>query len=71
MTTGKYLIPDVELVKGDEITVTNNSGGRLKNKYNQVYTKAVNNNMSVNVYLNVNDANYDYLTFVTKNSAIS
>ena len=71
MTTGKYLIPDVELVKGDEITVTNNSGGRLKNKYNQVYTKAVNNNMSVDVYLNVNDANYDYLTFVTKNSAIS
>ena len=65
-STGKYLIPDVDLVKGDKITVTDNSGGKLKNKTNQTYTKEVNNNLSVNVYLNVNDANKDYLSFVTK-----
>ena len=64
--TGKYLIPDVNLVAGDEITVMDNTGTRLRNKYNQVYTKTVNKNMSVNVYLNVNDANLDYLSFVSK-----
>ena len=51
---------------GDEITVTTNSGGKLKDKYNQTYTKKVSKNMSVNVYLNINDSNYDYLSFVTK-----
>ena len=66
LSTGKYLIPDVDLVKGDSITITNNSGGKLKNKTNQTYTKEVNNNLSVNVYLNVNDPNKDYLSFVTK-----
>ena len=66
LSTGKYLIPDVDLVKGDKITVTDNSGGKLKNKTNQTYTKEVNTNLSVNVYLNVNDTNKDYLSFVTK-----
>ena len=66
LETGKYLIPDVDLVAGDELTVTDNYGARLRNKYNQIYTKSVNQNMSVNVYLNVNDPNYDYLSFVTK-----
>lgn len=65
-TTGNYLIPDVNLVAGDELTVTNNQGARLRNKYNQIYTKPINENMSVNVYLNVNDANHDYLTFENK-----
>lgn len=65
-TTGKYLIPDVNLIAGDELTVTNNQGARLRNKYNQIYTKPINENMSVNVYLNVNDANHDYLTFENK-----
>ena len=64
--TGKYLIPDVNLVAGDEITVTTNSGSKLKNKYNQTYTKTVSKNMSVNIYLNTKDSNYDYLSFVTK-----
>ena len=62
-TTGNYLIPDVNLIAGDELTVTNNQGARLRNKYNQIYTKPINENMSVNVYLNVNDANHDYLSF--------
>ena len=65
-TTGNYLIPDVNLIAGDELTVTNNQGARLRNKYNQIYTKPINENMSVNVYLNVNDANHDYLTFDNK-----
>lgn len=68
ISTGKYLIPDVDLVKGDEITVTDNYGARLRNRTNQIYTKKVSENMSVNVYLNVNDTNYDYLSFVTKTS---
>ena len=66
LSTGKYLIPDVELVSGDELTVMDNSGGKLKNKTNQTYTKTVSKNMSVNIYLNINDANKDYLSFVTK-----
>ena len=68
LTTGKYLIPDVDLVAGDAITVTDNYGSRLRNKLNQVYTKEIRENMSVNVYLNVNDANHDYLSFETKTS---
>lgn len=68
LTTGKYLIPDVDLVAGDAITVTDNYGSRLRNKLNQVYTKEIRENMSVNVYLNVNDANRDYLSFETKTS---
>ena len=66
LSTGKYLIPDVELVAGDQITVMDNYGSRLRNKNNQVYTKSVNQNMSVNAYLNLNDPNMDYLSFVTK-----
>ena len=69
LSTGKYLIPDVDLVAGDELTVLDNSGARLKNKYNQVYVKSVDKNMSVNIYLDVNDANYNYLTFVTKSGS--
>ena len=30
------------------------------------YKKEITKNMSVNVYLDVNNANYDYLTFETK-----
>ena len=66
LSTGKYLIPDVDLVAGDEVTVTDNYGARLKDKLNQVYKKEITKNMSVNVYLNVNDANKDYLSFVSK-----
>ena len=69
LSTGKYLIPDVELVKGDQLTVTGNNGARLMNKYNQVYTKTVDKNMSVNIYLNVNDVNKDYLSFSTKSGS--
>ena len=67
--TGSYLIPDVELVKGDEITVTDNYGARLKNNYNQIYTKSVDRNMSVNVYLNPKDPSKDYLSFSPKSAA--
>ena len=68
LSAGKYLIPDVDLVAGDEITVTDNYGARLKNKYNQIYSKSIDKNMTANVYLNVNDANKDYLTFEAKYS---
>ncbi len=68
LSSGKYLIPDVELKAGDELTVTDNYGARLKNKTNQIYTKSINKDMSVNIYLNVNDANKDYLSLVTKST---
>ena len=66
LSKGKYLIPDVDLIEGDEVTVTDNYGARLKDKLNQIYKKEITKNMSVNVYLDVNNANYDYLTFETK-----
>ena len=66
-TTGKYLIPDVDLVAGDKLTVTDNRGTRLKDWHNKVYEKEVNQNMSVNVYLDVNNADKDYLSFAPKN----
>ncbi len=66
LSTGKYLIPDVELVVGDEITITGSNGAKLKNKYNQTYTYKVDKNMSVNVYLDVNEANKNYLSFENK-----
>ena len=66
LSTGKYLIPDVELISGDEITVTGANGAKLKNKYNQTYTYSVSKNMSVNVYLDINEANKNYLTFENK-----
>ena len=68
LSTGRYLIPDLELVAGDEITITGNNGARLKNKYNQVYVKTVDENMSCNAYLNINDSTYNYLTFEAKAS---
>lgn len=64
--SGDYLIPDVELVKNDQITVTDNYGARLRDRYNQIYVKSVDRNMSVNVYLNINDVNKDYLSFSPK-----
>lgn len=64
--SGKYLIPDVDLLAGDEISIFTNSGATLKNKTNQTYTKLVDKNMSVNVYLDINEANYNYLSFVSK-----
>ena len=67
LSTGKYLIPDVDLTAGDELTVTDNYGARLKDKYNQIYKKSITKNMSVNVYLNINDTNKDYLNFLSKN----
>ena len=66
LTTGKYLIPDVELISGDEITITGSNGAKLKNKYNQTYTYSVTKNMSVNVYLDVNETNKNYLSFENK-----
>ena len=69
LDTSNYLIPDVDLLAGDEITVTDNYGGRLRDKNNQIYTKAVKENMSVNVYLNLNDTNKDYLSFMVKETS--
>ena len=66
LSTGRYLIPDVNLVAGDEVTVMDNTGTRLRNKFNQVYTKTVRENMSVHAYLNINDPNKDYLSFEAK-----
>ena len=66
LSTGRYLIPDVELVAGDEITVTAANGAKLKDKYNHTYTYEVSSNMSVNVYLDINEANKNYLSFATK-----
>ena len=67
--TGRYLIPDVDLIKGDQITITTKTGSKLKDKYNQTYVKAINNSMSCNVYLNINDSSKDYLSFVTKSGS--
>ena len=69
ISTGRYLIPDVELVSGDSVSVIDNTGTSLKNKTNQKYTKSVSKNVSVNVYLNINDANKDYLSFEPKASS--
>ncbi|MBP5091975.1 MAG: Ig-like domain-containing protein [Bacilli bacterium] len=66
LSTGRFLIPDVNLVAGDEVTVMDNRGGRLRDKSNQVYKKTVRENMSVHAYLNVNDPNKDYLSFEAK-----
>ena len=69
LSGGRYLIPDVELVSGDSVSVIDNTGTTLKNKSYQQYKKSVTKNMSVNVYLNVNDANMDYLSFEAKASS--
>lgn len=66
LSTGKYLIPDVNLKKNDAITVTGDNGATLKNKYNQTYVYEVNGDMSANGYLDVNEANKNYLSFVAK-----
>lgn len=66
LSTGKYLIPDVELVNGDELSVTGSNGATLKNKYNQPYKYQVTKKMSVNIYLDINEASKNYLSFVDK-----
>ena len=66
LSTGKYLIPDVDLSAGDSLSVLTNSGAKLKNKTYQEYTKSIDQNMSVNIYLDINDVNKDYLTFASK-----
>lgn len=63
---GSYLIPDVELVGGDSLTITGNNGARLRNKYNQVYTKDITTKMSVNIIININAQNKDYISFQAK-----
>ena len=62
-STGKYLISSVRLKSGDYITVALKNGGTLKDKYNQTYKYEVKKDMYVDVYLNVNDSNKNYLTF--------
>ncbi len=66
--TNRYLIPDVELIKGDKLNVRGDNGNLaiLKDRYNQNYVYNVDKNMSVNIYLNPKDENYNYLTFVNK-----
>ncbi len=64
--TGKYLIPDVDLVEDDEITVFTNRGATLKDKYNQTYKKSIKENMSVNIYLDLYATDYEYLSFAAK-----
>ncbi len=66
LSSGRYLIPDVELIEGDSLTVTDNYGARLRDKNYQIYTKSVESNMSVNIYLNIYDENKDYLSFSPK-----
>ena len=65
-STGKYLIADVTLKSGDELTVTGSNNARLRDKYNQIYTYKVSKDMSVNITLNINDANKNYLTLTEK-----
>ena len=67
--SGRYLIPDVNLVNGDKLTVTDNTGTRLRDRYNQIYEKKVTQNMSVNVYLDVYASNKDYLSFSPKSGS--
>ena len=66
--TNRYLIPDVELIKGDKLNVRGDNGNPaiLKDRYNQNYVYNVDKAMSVNIYLNPKDENYNYLTFVNK-----
>lgn len=64
--TGTYLISDIELLSGDELTVTDSHGAKLKNKTNQTYTVSISKNRSVHAYLDVNDASKNYLTLVDK-----
>lgn len=66
LSTGKYLIPDVELIDGDKLTVTGSNGATLKNKYNQTFKYKVTKRMSVNITLDINDASKNYLTFTDK-----
>lgn len=64
--SGKFLIPDVELVAGDELYVMDNAGTRLHMPNSTTaYKKSITKNMSANVYLNVNNVG-DYLTIQSK-----
>ena len=69
ISANRYLIPDVELVKGDSVSVIDDQGVSLKTGTNQIYKKSVTANMSVNVYLNPNDSSRNYLTFEAKASS--
>ena len=65
LSSTQYLIPDVELLSGDYLSVIDNYGARLK-KNTQYYVKEINENMSVNVYLNPKDSSQNYLTLEKK-----
>ena len=67
MGSGVYIVPDVQLVAGDAITVTDNRGTRLK-AGTSIYTYDVKDTETVNVILNVNDARKQYISLVNKTS---
>ena len=67
MGDGTYIVPEVQLVEGDSITVTDKHGVRLK-AGTSVYTYDVRYTETVNVILNVKDAKKEYISLVNKSS---
>lgn len=66
LSTGRYLIPDLDLLEGDELKVMGDNGATLKNKYNQTYVYEIRKGIRANAKLNVNDENKNYLTLEEK-----
>ena len=68
MGDGTYIISDVQLVAGDEISVYSYKDmGSLKDKSYKTYVYNVKETMYAHIYLKPKDANFNYLTFVNKN----
>jgi len=65
MENGIYIVPDVQLVAGDAITITDNRGTRLKSG-TSIYTYDVKDTETVNVMINTKDSRQQYITLVNK-----
>lgn len=67
MEKGIYIVPDVQLVAGDSITITDSHGARLK-AGTSIYTYDVKDTETVNVMINTKDSRQQYITLVNKGS---
>ena len=65
LSSSRYFIPDVNLKTGDQINVRGSNGVALKKGTND-YVFSVSQDMLVNFYLNLNDANQNYLSYEAK-----
>lgn len=64
---GTYMISDVQLVAGDEISIYSYKDmGSLKDKSYKTYVYSVKETMFAHIYLKPKDANFNYLSFVNK-----